>query len=360
MVRFIQENTPASQQMIEINGAIGEGGGQVLRTSLSLSALTGTPVRIEQIRANRSQPGLRPQHLAAVRAIAKLTGAEVTGADLNSSALTLIPQKVRPGRYRFEIPTAGALTLLLQTVFLPLSFAGGTSSLILTGGTHVPWSPIFHYLTAQWLPIMVKLGFRAELVLSCAGFYPRGGGEARVKILPARELHLFTCVSRGALTRIRGVSGVANLSDAVAKRQKHQALRRLYPVCQDTKITTQHLPSPGKGTFLLLQADFADGGSARYSALGAPGKPAEQVADEAVDQLLAFLEQDGCVDHFLADQLLLPLLLTPGNSAFRTNRVTSHLLTNAQVIHHFFPGRITVDGAPGQPGLVRVTGGVTF
>ena len=134
---------------------------------------------------------------------------------------------------------------------------------------------------------------------------------------------------------------------------------RLYPVCQDTKITTQHLPSPGKGTFLLLQADFADGGSACYSALGAPGKPAEQVANEAVDQLLAFLEQDGCVDHFLADQLLLPLLLSPGNS-FPHQQGDRTPLTNAQVIHHFFSGRITVDGAPGQPGLVRVTGGVTF
>jgi RNA 3'-phosphate cyclase len=343
--------------MIEINGAHGEGGGQILRSSLTLSALTGEPVHIHHIRANRSKPGLRPQHLAAVKAIAKLTAAAVTGAHLNSGELTLIPGKLSSGRYRFDIPTAGALTLVLQTIFLPLSFAGGTSSITLTGGTHVPWSPIFHYLVYQWLPVMTALGFRAKLTLTQAGFYPRGGGEALVKILPAKEQHPFTCMVRGELSQIRGLSGVSNLKDEIAKRQKHQALSRLYPICQDAKIHTLQMPSIGKGTFILLQAAFADEGSACYTALGAPGKPAEQVADEAVDQLLAFLEQDGCVDHFLADQLLLPLSLIKGISHFRTNAVTQHLLTNAHVIEHFLPGRISIEEGQDGTGTVVVEGG---
>jgi len=342
--------------MIEINGAAGEGGGQVIRTSLTLSALTGLPVYIHHIRAHRSQPGLRPQHLTAVKAIAKLTGAEVSGAQLNSDALTLVPGKLRPGRYRFDISTAGALTLLLQTIFLPLSFAGGTSYVVLTGGTHVPWSPVFHYLTYQWLPVMLQIGFRAEISLTKSGFYPRGGGEVQVKILPARDLHPFNCLKRGELSQIRGLSGVANLDEAIARRQKHQALRRLYPVCQNSKINTLTMPSPGKGTFLLLQAEFDQGGSACYSALGAPGKPAEEVADEAVDQLLDFLQSDGCVDPFLADQLLLPLSLINGTSSFRTNAITLHLETNAMVIKHFLPVEIQIDGALNQPGTVHIAG----
>jgi len=343
--------------MIEINGAHGEGGGQILRSSLTLSALTGEPVHIHHIRANRNRPGLRPQHLAAVKAIAKLTGAELTGAHLNSGELTLIPEILRSGRYRFDIPTAGALTLVLQTIFLPLSFAGGTSSITLTGGTHVPWSPIFHYLVYQWLPVMTALGFRAELTLTQAGFYPRGGGEALVKILPAKELHPFSCMARGELSQVRGLSGVSNLKDEIAKRQKHQALSRLYPVCQDAKIHTLQMPSSGKGTFILLQADFADGGRACYTALGAPGKPAEQVADEVVDQLLGFLEKSGCVDPYLADQLLLPLLLVNGQSVFRVHPITPHLLTNAHVIEKFLPGRISIDESQDGTGTVVVKGG---
>jgi RNA 3'-phosphate cyclase len=342
--------------MIEINGAQGEGGGQILRTSLTLSALTTAPVHIHHIRANRRMPGLRPQHLAAVNAIAKLTDAEVSGAHLNSSEVTLTPYSLRPGRYRFEISTAGALSLLFQTLFLPLSFAGGTSEITLTGGTHVPWSPVFHYLTSQWLPVMQSLGFRGELTLHKAGFYPQGGGEVRGKIRPAQGLRPYSCADRGALSRIRGLSGVANLKDEIAKRQKHQALKRLYPLCKDVKLKTLDLPSPGKGTFILLSAEFANGGRACYSALGAPGKLAERVADEAVELLLAFLETDGCVDHYLADQLLLPLAMIHGRSKFRTSSVTQHLLTNAHVIRQFVPADIQIDGALNQPGWVQISG----
>lgn len=345
--------------MIEINGAQGEGGGQILRTSLTLSALTGTPLHIHHIRAQRRQPGLRPQHLAAVRAIAKLTDADVTGAMLDSHELTLVPKKLRSGRFRFEIPTAGALSLVLQTVFLPLSLAAGTSELTLTGGTHVPWSPILHYVKYHWLALLTACGFRAEIALDKAGFYPQGGGQASVKILPPRGLCPLELLTRGELTHIRGFSGVANLGNEIAQRQKHQALQRLYPLCRDAKIKTLNLPSPGKGTFIQLTAHFSNGGQACYTALGARGKPAEQVADESVDQLLAFLKTDGTVDQYLADQLLLPLLLIDGDSAFRTSQVTPHLLTNAQVVDHFLPGRIKIDGVQGSPGLVRVTGGLT-
>ena len=344
--------------MIEINGAQGEGGGQVLRTSLTLSALTGLPLSIHHIRAQRSKPGLRPQHVAAVKAIARLTGAEITGAALGSHELSLAPHKVRTGRFSFPIPTAGALTLVLQTIFLPLSFASGSSEITLTGGTHVPWSPIYHYLRHHWLTLLTACGFRAEITLQKAGFYPQGGGEVSVKIFPARDLLPLVGLQRGELVQIRGFSGVSNLQDEIAKRQKHQALQRLYPLCRDTKIKTLNLPSPGKGTFVQLTAYFSNGGQACYTALGAAGKPAEQVADEAVDKLLDFLVTDGFVDPYLADQLLLPLLVIEDESAFRTSKITPHLITNAQVINQFLPGRININGVQGEPGLVQVLGGL--
>lgn len=342
--------------MIEVNGAHGEGGGQILRTSLALSALTQSPIHIKRIRANRRQPGLRPQHLAAVNAIAKLSDAKVTGAHLNSHEITLSPRTLQPGRYQFDISTAGALTLLFQTVFLPLSFANGTSELTLTGGTHVPWSPVYHFLEEHWLPAMHCLGFQGRLTLKNAGFYPQGGGVVSANILPAHDLLPFLCVDRGDLIRIRGLSGVANLDESIAKRQKHQALRRLYAYVNDVKIKTLTLPSHNKGTFVQLSAAFSNGGCASFSALGAPGKPAERVADEAVDQMLAFLDSDGCIDPYLADQLLLPLSLIKGTSKFRTNPVSQHLLTNASVIKQFLPIEIKIDGALGQSATVNVCG----
>lgn len=344
--------------MIEIDGSYGEGGGQILRSSIALSAITGIPLCIHHIRAQRSKPGLRPQHLAAVQAVSKLTNAKITSAFIGSNEITLAPSAIRSGKYRVDIPTAGALTLVFQTIFLPLSFADGASEITLTGGTHVPWSPVFHYIDQHWLPIMRSLGYRAEFLLHQAGFYPQGGGLVKAKILPAKPIMTFQSLQCGDLVRIRGVSGVANLDDAIAKRQKHRVLQRLYPLCNDTKIQTQRFISPGMGSFVCLQAEFSAAGSAAFSVLGAKGKRAEFVADEAVDKLLAFLETGGCIDPHLADQLLLPLLFTPGESVFRVGLVTSHLLTNAYVIEHFLPDSVSIDGVLGGPGIVRVKGRV--
>ena len=342
--------------MIEIDGSYGEGGGQILRSSLTLSALTGKSMHIHSIRDKRDKPGLRPQHLTAVNAIAKITHAELQGTSQNASSLTLHPQTIQPGKYHFDIPTAGALTLVLQTIFLPLSFAKGTSWVTLTGGTHVRWSPIYHYLQEGWLPVMKSLGFRFEMELDKAGFFPGGGGGMTLKVLPHKELTPYHCTHHGDLESIRGLSGVVNLEDSIATRQKHQALKRLYPICRDSKIQTLRLPSPGKGTFILLKATFTNCGNACFTALGAPGKPAEQVADEAVDQLLGFLMTDGCVDQHLADQLLLPLSLIEGRSEFRTNAITDHLLTNAHVVRQFLPAKIEVVGGKDAPGLVQIQG----
>lgn len=339
--------------MIEIDGSMGEGGGQVLRSALALSALTGKAVHLSGIRARREKPGLQPQHLEAVRAATAICDAKVRGAALHSQQIWFEPGPVRAGRYHFDIGTAGAAPLVLQTIFLPLSKAGAASNVTITGGTHVPFSPCYHYLEREWLPVLLSCGFWTRLSLESAGFYPQGGGEIRAQIRPADAIQPVYRCERGNLVRIRGISAVANLDENIARRQKLQALRRLEPLCADSKIETVRLPSPGKGTLLFVQAEFEQT-TCSYFSLGALGKRAEQVADEAVDSLEAFLASDGAVDEHLADQLLLPMAFASGPSRFRTARITSHLLTNAEVLQQFMPARVEILGIEGEPGTVVI------
>jgi len=340
--------------MLHIDGSTGEGGGQVLRSSLALAILTGQSVHLTSIRAGRAKPGLQPQHLESVRAAAQICGGQVHGAALNSQQLLFEPGEVHGGRYRFDINTAGAAALVLQTIFLPLAMARDSSNITITGGTHVPHSPCYHYLECQWLPALQSSGFWARLSLERAGFYPQGGGEIQALIRPVETILPLQSMQRGRLLRIRGISAIANLEDGIAQRQKLQALRRLEAICTDSKIETVRMSSPGKGTLLLVQAEF-EHSTCCYFGLGAIGKRAEQVANEAVDALEAFLASDGALDEYLADQLLLPLAFANGPSQFRTARVTLHLLTNAEILQAFLPIRIQIDGAEGQPGTVTIS-----
>lgn len=339
--------------MIHLDGSMGEGGGQVLRSALALSMLTCQPFHITRVRQGRGKSGLMQQHLLSVEAAVRISQAQVEGAMLSSTELVFKPGEVKPGRYRFDIPTAGSTSLVLQTIFLPLSLAGGKSSISLGGGTHVPHSPCYHYLELHWLYYLKKMGLQASLALEGAGFYPPGGGRIRAEIRPCAELLPLQVTERGKLLRIQGLSAVANLDPDIARRQKHQALHRLEPLCRETKIRTLELPSPVKGTFLLLLAEF-EGSRCCYYALGAPGKRAEQVADEAVDALEVFIASTGAVDQYLADQLLLPMAFANGPSCLRTSQITQHLLTNAEVIRLFTDVKIDIQGASGQPGSIRI------
>lgn len=339
--------------MILIDGSQGEGGGQVLRTALTLSILTGQAFRMENIRARRSQPGLMAQHLKSVDAAAAISRAQVQGSASGSRWVEFRPGEIRSGRYRFDISTAGATSLVLQTIFLPLSLARSASTVTITGGTHALWSPIFHYLDLHWLPYLLQMGFDARLSMDIAGFFPQGGGRLNATIRPAGPLSPLTIIQRGRLLHIQGISAVANLNLSIADRQKRQALRRLEKCCPGTKIKTVQLPAQSKGTFLLLLAEF-EFSRCCYFALGELGKPAERVADEAVDALEAFLETGAAIDQYLADQLLLPLSLAGSPSEIKTCQVTQHLLTNAAIIQVFSHAEINIQGELGQPGLVRV------
>lgn len=340
--------------MVEIDGAKGEGGGQILRSALTLSLMTDRDFRIRNIRARRSKPGLRPQHLASVNAAVSVGQAQVEGVGLGSREIEFRPSSIHAGSYRFEIPTAGSTSLVLQTVFMPLSTADSPSEIEIIGGTHVPWSPCFHYLEGNWLPAMELQGFRADLGLEIAGFYPQGGGRIRALVQPLKKrIAPLKRIHRVALLRVRGLSTSSNLPESIAQRQRIRAVKRLADLDCPVEIEIRTLPSPGKGTLLLLQAEF-ESGQACYFGLGARGKPAERVADEAVDALHAFLRGEGVVDEYLADQLLLPLAFADGDSEFRASKITRHLLTNAEVIRAFGAAEIDIWGELEQPGVVEI------
>jgi RNA 3'-phosphate cyclase len=341
--------------MIEIDGSYGEGGGQVLRSALTLSLLTGCAFRLVNIRARRPKPGLRPQHLKAVEAAAAISGARVENARVGAVELRFEPRGLRAGRYRFAIGTAGSAPLVLQTVALPLSRCGAPSTLSITGGTHVPWSPSFHYLAWQWQPFLKRLGVPLDLELLKTGFYPKGGGEIRAVIHPAGPPRSLTLLKRGPLTALRCLSLVSNLDLSIARRQADRLADRLGVCTLPLERETTVLPGPGKGSALIVLASFKQS-SICCGALGSPGKPAETVADETADVLLGLLSDGSVMDTHLADQLLLPLALAPGISRLQAPRISNHLLTNAWVIGRFLPAVMNISGPPDRPGLITVRG----
>ncbi len=339
--------------MIEIDGSLGEGGGQVLRSSLTLSAMTGQEFRIVNIRAKRKNPGLRHQHLNAVLAAVEICGADVSGGNISSPEITFYPNKIRTGKYRFDIGTAGSTSLVLQTVLLPLSKADEPSTVTITGGTHVAWSPCFHYLDLNYLPFLWKVGLDVHLRMEQAGFYPGGGGQIRATIEPSKTISPLQLLKRGRLLEIRGISAVAKLARNIATRQRRQVIGRLgrrFPL-NDIRIVDISAPSPG--SLILLLAEF-EHSQVCYFALGQKGKSADKVADVAIDEFEAFIATDGVIDQYLADQLLLPLAFADGPSEIYTSQVTEHLVTNAEVIRTFLPVDVKIIGGIGDPGIVKI------
>jgi RNA 3'-terminal phosphate cyclase (ATP) len=348
--------------MILIDGSYGEGGGQVIRTSLTLSALTGQPVRIEGIRARRPKPGLAPQHLAGVLAMARICNAEVEGGSIGSQALTFRPQcKAQPGQYTFDIAqatkggSAGATTLLLQTVLLPLASVHGESHLRLRGGTHVSWSPSYDYIAGVYLPTLARLGICTSIQLNTWGFYPLGGGEIEVNVAdnPQHPLPL-SLTRRGDLLRVQGIAVAAELPAHIAQRIANRATNVLRANELPVHIVPQRVKSAGPGAGIFLIAEY-ENAVAGFSALGAKGKASDAVADEVCAELLSHHASDEPVDPHLADQILLPMTLARGLSEFRTSAISQHLLTNAYVIHHFLSAEIEISGAEGEAGHIRVT-----
>lgn len=350
--------------MLSIDGSHGEGGGQVLRTCLALSAITGRPVRIENIRAGRRKPGLRPQHLTGVRAAAKICAAKAEGAKLNAQVLTFVPGAApQSGDYTFDVAqaakggSAGSVSLILQTVLLPLALAEGTSKLTLRGGTHVSWSPAFDFIKRVYLPTLGQAGLKAKANIRKWGWYPLGGGEVQVTVQGSTEGALLALdrQQRGSLVRVRGLSASSNLPKHIRIRQERAALQALRSSGINARIDVVDAPSKGQGTVVFVWAEF-EHALAGFTSLGQRGKPAEQVAGDACEDLLDFVKGSSALDRYLADQLLLPLAVAKGTSRFTTERVTQHLLTNAWAINQFLPGCVQVEGEEGQPAGCRIEG----
>jgi RNA 3'-phosphate cyclase len=340
--------------MIELDGSFGEGGGQILRTSLALSLLSGQGFHLRNIRAGRSKPGLQPQHLMSVRAAAEIAQAQLRGASRDSTDLVFEPGTVSSGKYHFAIGTAGATGLVLHTVYLPLALRGAASSeLVLEGGTHVPASPCFHFLDTTWRAYMDLLGIQVRLRLSRPGFYPRGGGRVDGTIQPCSKIRGLQLLQRGPIKAVTGISAVAGLPQEIARRQARRAANRLRETGLDVDIREETC-SGGPGTALTLTLDTQPAPT-MFFGLGALGKRAERVADETVDQLLDYLAAaPAAVDPHSADQIVMPLALAEGPSEFAVTAVTSHLLTNVAVIRRFIEREISCQGEEGQPGVVKI------
>ncbi len=333
--------------LLTLDGSYGEGGGQLLRTALALAVVLGRPVRVTRIRAGRPKPGLQPQHLTVVRALATISDAEVMGGALDSTELTFVPRGLRGGTYRFDVgavkESAGSVSLLFQALLLPLAFAHAPSRLTLIGGTHVPWSPPIHYLTKVFLPALAEIGVAAQLVLRRWGWYPAGGGEVEATILPTRGLRGSVVEGSKTPLQVRGLSAVSRLPRSIAERQRCRAEERLAAAGITAEIGVEEdTTARGPGTLLFL----AVRGRAGFSALGRRGVPAERVADEAVDPLLAWLASGAVLDDHLADQLVTFLALAREDSAFTCPTLSPHLRTVVEVVQQFLPVRITLEEGP--------------
>ena len=340
--------------MLIIDGSQGEGGGQILRSSLALSLLTKTPIQIHKIRASRKpKPGLQAQHLACVRGAAAIGRARVDGDQLGSSAVFFAPEEIAGGQYRLPIRTAGATSLALHTVFLPLSL--GTrepSRVVIEGGTHVERAPSFHFLEQTWLKAMSLAGLECRLGMKRPGFYPRGGGEIEAAIAPARKPKPLRLIEPVSHQRARVVAVVAGLVRDIGTRLAQKATTLLRDLGLEVESSVEEWPG---GPACLLMITLPDGPiPTMVCGLGSRGKPADVVATETVAELKPHLQSGAPVDPHTADQLLLPLAFATGESQFRVSEITGHLLTNAGVIEQFGVAKISVDGEEGCPGSVRI------
>ena len=333
--------------MIHIDGTMGEGGGQVLRTALSLSAITGTPFGIERIRGGRRRPGLRRQHLAAVQAAARITGARCVGDEMSSASLSFVPGAPRPGSYHFDIGSAGSATLVLQTVLPVLFFANAPSELTVAGGTHNPMAPPFDFLASSFAPLIAEIGFPLEATLLRHGFFPAGGGEliARTRPAPGEAPPVLDLVDRGRLVRTSATILLANLPDHIAERERNELVASGLIKKGEVKIRTI-AGSDGPGNALWIERSHENAVNL-FAAFGQKGKRAEQVAREAVRAARSY-EKSGraALEPHLADQVLLYMALRR-TGRFTTNAVTAHLETNMAVIERFLPVRFSLEKVPG-------------
>ena len=321
--------------MIEIDGAYGESGGQILRTALSVACVQKKPIRIYNIRAGREVGGLKAQHLSVCRLLAEITGAKLSGAQIGSKEIIFEPGEISGGEYSFDIGTAGSCALLLQAALIVLAAAAAPSKLMVKGGTHVRAAPTYEYFSEVFLPAIRKFGMKAEAKMLRAGFFPKGGGEVELTVKPSKLM--------GVLFAPQAHKGI-NYSIVSSSLPEHVAER------EETKIAElmkgMKLSGEKKAVEALCPGNAATlwSGSFGASALGEPGKKAEEVAGEASEELLAGIKSGASVDSHLADQLLLYATLAEGRTSFSAPHFSEHLKTNAEVLRRMTGRNIILAG----------------
>ncbi len=337
--------------MLEIDGASGEGGGQILRSSLALSLVTGIPFRIVNIRAGRKRPGLMRQHLTAVQAAVAVGQARVTGADVGSRELTFAPGTVRAGDYRFSVGTAGSATLVFQTVFPALALAKGRSSVTVEGGTHNPMAPPFDFLARAFLPLVERMGPRSTAVLEQPGFYPAGGGRLAVAIEPASTFEQLVLLERGEIRGRSAIAVVALLPRTIAERELKQVRDRLSWDPSTLHVeSVAHAVGPGNVVSIEIESEHV---TELFTGFGERGVSAERVGSGVADEAAEYLAAGVPVGRHLADQILLPMALG-GGGAFRTTKPSGHTRTHVDLLRSFLGSEIQVREAGERTWLVEV------
>jgi len=331
----------ADIQIVSIDGSAGEGGGQILRTSLTLSCITGKGLHIENIRAARRNPGLAKQHLSCVHAASQICNGRCTGAAIGSKTLDFQPGSVRGGDYYFDIGSAGSATLVIQTILPALFLADKPSTITVTGGTHNPLAPPFDFLCETFLPAVAMAGFRGSCRLIKHGFYPAGGGKITFDVQPWEKQadRIIDLCRTGERFEIHARIYIAGLPEHIAQRQEKLLLQSGLNIQRVERIEVADSDGPGNCVMLRLSGD---GRATVFTAFGMKGKPSQQVIREAVNMAKDFLASGAAVDKFLADQLLIYMALSKGG-CFTTNQLSSHLLTNMEVIKKFLPVDFTID-----------------
>lgn len=329
-------------ETVFIDGSAGEGGGQILRTSLALACITGKRLRVENIRAARRNPGLAKQHLSAVRAACEICNAKCRGAALGSGMLDFEPGPVQSGDFEFDIGSAGSASLVIQTLLPALFLAHRPSTITVTGGTHNPWAPPFDFLADTFVPAIEKAGFNGSCILLKHGFYPAGGGKICFELQPRQksERKIDLCESCGEYQTHARIY-LARLPEHIAQRQRKLLLRSSLDI-QDVRLI-QVTDSDGPGNCVMIRL-CGGGRTTVFSAFGMRRKPSREVVGEVVSLAENFLSSGSAVDRFLADQLLIYMALSQGGS-FTTNELSSHLTTNIDVIKKFLPVNFNVQQA---------------
>jgi RNA 3'-terminal phosphate cyclase (ATP) len=329
-----------SPDIVEIDGSFGEGGGQILRTSLALSMITGRGFRVHSIRAKRGTPGLRRQHATAVRAAARVCGGTAVGDEVGSSELQFYPGPARCGEYVFDVGSAGSTMLVLQTVLPPLLLADGPSSVELVGGTHNFGAPPFDYLQKTFLPVVNRMGARVTAGLERHGFVPRGGGRVVVQIEPGGKLHPVDLLERGRIIRQRVRALVSGLPADIARREV-EAVCRVLKWKKEMGEVVELPEDRGPGNVVLIEVE-SEHVTEVFTGFGQKGVRAEEVARGAAAEAKRYLEWGVPVDEHLADQLMLPMALAGGGS-YVTGPLSAHSRTNIDTIAKFLDTRIAVD-----------------